>query len=101
MSASRPTSSAPLTAPSPNVSAGTLAVSSTARSSVSLPSAAASISSGSWYWMPGVPVWALHIFSQPTSFSSRVCGAWSEESMSIVPSLRPSQTAARSSSGTQ
>ena len=51
--------------------------------------------------MPGVPVWQLHISVQPISFSSRVCGAWSEEIMSIVPSRMPSQTASRPSSGTQ
>ena len=61
----------------------------------------ASIMSGNWYWMPGVPVCAAHASVQPISFSSRVCGAWSEAIMSTTPVAMASHSASRWWSGTQ
>ena len=91
-SASAPGSIRPLR-DRPNRRAGAAATASTSRASEMRPRWWASISNGNWYWMPGVPVWAAHMSRYPTSFSSRVWGAWSEASMSIEPSASASHTA--------
>ena len=84
-----------------NSRAGSSATTSATLGSEIIPSAAQSSSSGYCSWMPGVPVWQAQQSSQPISFSARVWGAWSDDSMLMVPSLRASHTAARWWSGTQ
>ena len=84
-----------------NSVAGSSATTSATLGSEIRPSMEQSSSIGYCSWMPGVPVWQAQQSWKPTSFSARVWGAWSDDSMSMVPSLMASHTASRWWSGTQ